>query len=99
MGATDGDIRYDFGGIAAVVGEINGHVGALEAQKAELAGNVNQLLAAWDSTAADAYHASQLKFDQAHLELKEVLQLISSRVGEGNDRMQETNQRAAASWA
>ncbi|WP_024795855.1 WXG100 family type VII secretion target [Tomitella biformata] len=97
MSSPDG-IKYNFGGISQVVGEINSHVGTFEAQKDQLAVSVKELLAVWQSTAADAYHGSQTKFDQAYVELNQVLQLIGSKVQDGSDRMFATNARAAASW-
>lgn len=99
MAISGGEIKYDFGGISQVVEEINGHIASLQSQKEELAANVKELLSVWDSTAATEYHNAQSRFDQAHLELKEVLHLISGNVQSGNDRMFETNARAAASWA
>ena len=97
MTAPD-QIKYNFGGISQVVGEINGHVGNFEAQKEQLAVSVRELLAVWESTAATAYQGSQQKFDQAYVELNQVLQLIGGKVQDGSDRMFAANARAAASW-
>ncbi|MDN5759699.1 MAG: WXG100 family type VII secretion target [Tomitella sp.] len=94
-----GRIHYDFGGISQAASEIDGHVAAFDGHKAELDTNVRTLLASWEGDAQANYHAAQSKFDQAYMELTQVLQLISRKVKEGNDRMSETNARAAASWA
>lgn len=91
-------IKYNFGGISQVVDEINGHVRTFDAQKDELAGNVSELLSVWSSDASEAYHASQRKFDQAYIELNQVLQQISAKVQTGSDTMHAANARAAASW-
>ena len=95
---SNGEIKYNFGGISQVVDEIKSHVGNFEMQKEELAASVRELLAVWESTASEAYHGSQQKFDQAYVELNQVLQLISGKVQDGSDRMFAANARAAASW-
>ncbi len=93
-----GEIKYNFGGISQVVNEINGHVTNFEVQKQQLAASVRELLSVWESSASEAYHGSQLKFDQAYAELNQVLQLIGGKVQDGSDRMFAANARAAASW-
>lgn len=92
-------IHYNFGGIAQAASEIDGHVAAFNGHKQELDGNVRTLLASWDGDAQANYHLAQSRFDEAYLELTQVLQVISRKVSEGNDLMRETNARAAASWA
>ncbi|QDQ98343.1 MULTISPECIES: WXG100 family type VII secretion target [Tomitella] len=94
-----GRIHYDFGGIEQSASEIDGHIAAFNGHKADLDTNVRTLLGSWEGEAQASYHAAQSKFDQAYVELTQVLQVISRKVKEGNDLMHETNARAAASWA
>lgn len=94
-----GRIHYDFGGIAQSAAEIDTHVAAFDGHKADLDANVRKLLGSWEGQAQASYQTTQAKFDQAYAELTQVLQTISRKVKEGNDAMNETNARAAASWA
>ncbi|MBV7292689.1 WXG100 family type VII secretion target [Corynebacterium sp. CCM 8835] len=92
-------IRYQFGEIAAVVGDIRATSGRISQQLEEIKRQIRPMAEAWEGDSAVEYQAAQQKWDNAAAELNLILDTIARTVGEGNDRMSDINRRAAASWS
>ena len=95
----DGTMRYDFGAIDGARADIAGTSGNINGKLADLKSFIAPLVAEWDGKASAAYQAQQAKWDSAAADLNQVLEAIGRAVGAGNDEMNETNNRAASSWA
>lgn len=91
-------IRYDFASIEASRMDIAQSASKLNTMLDDLKAYLQPLVSTWEGEAADAYKAQQLKWDRATAELNQVLDRIGVIVGQGNDAMNDTNRRAAASW-
>lgn len=94
-----GTMRYDFGAIDGARADIAATSAEINGKLADLKGYIAPLVADWDGTASEAYQAQQAKWDSAANDLNRVLEAIGRAVGAGNDDMNATNNRAAASWA
>lgn len=92
------EIRYNFGVIEGARADIASTTAAIEDQLFQLKKFIEPLAATWGGTAAAAYQREQANWDRSAADLKAVLDAIGRAVGSGNEEMQETNNRAAASW-
>ncbi|MEZ2121644.1 MULTISPECIES: WXG100 family type VII secretion target [unclassified Corynebacterium] len=92
-------IRYQFGEIATVVGDIRATSGRISQQLEEIKRQIRPMTETWEGDSAAEYQAAQQKWDNAAHELTVILDTIARTVGEGNDRMSDINRRAAASWS
>lgn len=91
-------IKYEFGAIEAAAADINSTSGRINGLLDELKSIIEPMAATWEGESAAAYQQAQRKWDNAALELNQVLMTISRTVSEGNDAMSDVNRRAAASW-
>lgn len=91
-------IKYEFGAIEAAAADINSTSARINGLLDELKSIIDPMAATWEGESAAAYQQAQRKWDNAALELNQVLMTISRTVSEGNDAMSDVNRRAAASW-
>lgn len=91
-------IKYEFGAIEAAAADINSTSARINGLLDELKSIIEPMAATWEGESAAAYQQAQRKWDNAALELNQVLMTISRTVSEGNDAMSDVNRRAAASW-
>lgn len=94
-----GTMRYDFAAIDGARADIAASSANINGKLADLKAYLAPLVAEWDGAAAEAYQGQQAKWNAAANELNQVLEAIGRAVGAGNDDMNATNNRAAASWA
>ncbi len=82
--------RWNFAGIEAGAGSIQGAVrtthNLLDEGKASLA----KLSAAWGGAGAESYQEVQRRWDQASAELNEALGALSARISEAGQSMAQT---------
>jgi len=98
MGAED-FLRYDFGQLVALAGDIRSNVGKFEETHTELTGYVQNLKNSWESpNARQAYDQAQLKWDTAHRDLLQVLNTIAKVVEDGAVSMKQTDDKNAMTW-
>lgn len=91
-------IKYQFGAIEAAAADINSTSGRINALLADLKSQIQPMVATWEGESALAYQQAQAKWDKSAEELNTILHTISRTVSQGNDRMNDVNRRAAASW-
>ena len=91
-------IRYDFASIEASRMDIAQAASRLNTALSDLKAYLAPMVSTWEGEAADAYQAQQQQWDRAQEALNQVLDRIGVIVGQGNDAMNDTNRRAAASW-
>lgn len=91
-------IRYDFGSIETSRMDIAQAASRLNTALADLKTYLAPMVSTWEGEAAEAYLVQQKKWDEAQEELNQVLDRIGVVVGQGNDSMNDTNHRVAASW-
>ena len=94
-----GSMRYDFAAIDGARADIAGTSGHINGKLANLKDYLTPLVAEWEGAASDAYQVQQAKWNAAANDLNQVLEAIGRAVGTGNDDMNLTNNRAAASWS
>lgn len=91
-------IRYYFASIEGSRMDIAQSAARLNNALDELKSYLAPLVATWEGEAADAYQVQQQRWNRAQEDLNQVLDRIGVVVGQGNDAMNDTNHRAAASW-
>ncbi|TXG92558.1 WXG100 family type VII secretion target [Rhodococcus rhodnii] len=91
-------MKYGFGEMTALAGEIRGDAGRIGQAQDDLQGFVNGLVSTWESSAQQAYQAEQVKWDQAQRDLMTTLEQIAKTVEQGANDMQQTEARNAAQW-
>lgn len=91
-------IKYNFSAIDASSADIQSSAARLNGQLDDLKQMLAPMVSTWEGESADAYNQAQAKWDQAALELNELLDGIGATVSEGNDAMSQVNRAAAASW-
>ena len=94
-----GTMRYDFAAIDGARADIAGSSANINGKLAHLKSYLAPLVSEWEGSASEAYQAQQAKWNAAANDLNQVLEAIGRAVGAGNDDMNATNNRAAASWA
>lgn len=94
-----GTMRYTFGAIDGARADIAASSGNINGKLADLKSYLAPLVADWEGSASEAYQAQQANWDAAANDLNLVLEAIGRAVGAGNDDMNATNNRAAASWS
>lgn len=92
-------IHYSFGDIAAASGDITATTGRINGLLNDLKSTIQPMTATWKGDSAAAYNAAQKQWDNALVELNEVLASIARAVAAGNDAMSDINRSAAASWS
>lgn len=92
-------ISYQFGSIDAAAGDIHSTSGRITGLLDDLKSTIQPMVSTWEGDSASAYQQAQAKWDHAALELNQILATIARTVQDGNSRMSEINQRAAASWS
>ncbi len=92
-------MKYNFGEMLALAGDIRSNSGKLVGTHDELKGYVNGLVGQWESEARESYQAVQKQWDDAHNELIQVLNTIAKVVETGTNDMNTTEGKNASSWA
>lgn len=92
-------MKYNFGEMLALAGDIRSNSGKLVGTHDELKGYVNGLVGQWESEARESYQAVQKQWDDAHNELIQVLNTIAKVVEDGTNDMNTTEGKNASSWA
>lgn len=81
-------MRYVFGAIDQVTGQINAKQATLNSKLDELRHVISPLVADWEGAASESYQDKQRQWDSAALELNHVLESVGRAVGQGNADMQ-----------
>lgn len=93
------EVKYSEAQLIAMAGDIRNAKGRLTETQAELESYVNQLAASWEtSEAKDAYRAKQLRWDDAHNQLMDIMERIAKVVEDGAINMTSTDKMNAARW-
>ncbi|WP_459549348.1 WXG100 family type VII secretion target [Nocardia sp. X0981] len=93
------EVKYSEAQLTAMAGDIRNAKGRLTETQAELESYVSQLAASWEtSEAKDAYRAKQLRWDDAHNQLMDIMERIAKVVEDGAINMTSTDKMNAARW-
>lgn len=93
------EIRYNFGEIEAIMGDLSASKHAVDSLLDELKSFVRSFADAhWNGAAQQAYLATQAKWDGASAELNTVLQSVITCAQRGAAQMQSVEMSNAASW-
>ena len=92
-------IKYDFGAIEVAAGDIRQTNQRIMSHLEDLKATIAPMVDTWQGDSSVAYQDAQRRWDEAAQEISVVLGTIAQTVSDGNARMQDTNARAAASWA
>ncbi|MBA0045722.1 WXG100 family type VII secretion target [Mycobacteroides sp. LB1] len=91
-------ITYNHGEIDALVADVKGIVGKLQAGLEELQHDVQPLIQQAEGQEASAYQDYQKSWHQSAEDLNHILTQLNSKVDQGNQDAQHTDQSAAGAW-
>ncbi len=91
-------ITYNHGEIDALVADVKGIIGKIQAGLEELQPDVNPLIQQAEGQEATAYQEYQKAWHQSADDLNQILTQLNSKVDQGNQDAQHTDQSAAGAW-
>lgn len=94
----DGTMRYTFGSIDALAGDINARVNAVETRIADMAQQINRLTEIWQGAADEGFQATKQAWVTAGEDLNRVLKNIQIAVTQTNQDAQSTENLNASRW-
>lgn len=94
----DGTMKYEFGQIEALAGDINSRVSAIEGILSDLGSKIDNLTSIWQGAADEGFQATKAKWFQASTDLNQVLKQIEIAVNQTNQDAMHTEKQNAARW-
>jgi ESAT-6 family protein len=94
----DGTMRYDFGAIDGLAGDISSRISATENILSDLSNQVNNVTQIWEGSANEGFRVTKGKFEQAYGDLVQVLNQIKIAVTQTNEDAQATESKNASRW-
>ena len=89
-------ISVNHGGLDIGAGDLANGVKAIEDRMNRLEDDLKELKGAWVGNAKDSYTVAKAKWDQAILEMKDLLQKTSLAVSQANQDYRSADQRGAS---
>jgi early secretory antigenic target protein ESAT-6 len=94
----DGTMKYDFGQIGALAGDINTRVSSIEQILGDLGSQINNLTTIWEGAAKGGFQQVKQNWFTAADDLNRVLKQIQIAVTQTNDDAQATENKNTARW-
>jgi 6 kDa early secretory antigenic target len=94
----DGSMRYDFGAIEGLAGDVNSRVAAVESRLGDLKQKIANLTAMYEGSAAGGFQATRNAWDNAATDLNAVLKRIQIADTHTNDSAQQTERANTNRW-
>lgn len=91
--------QWNFAGIEAAAGTIQGNVTSIHALLDEGKQSLAKLAAAWGGSGSESYQAVQQNWDGTAQELNNALQNLSRTIGEAGQAMQSTEGHVTGMFA
>ncbi|MFD9734008.1 WXG100 family type VII secretion target [Umezawaea sp. NPDC059074] len=95
---SDQHIAVDFAQLEGLAGDISSQASTLESTLEDLKGRIAPVVAQWDGSGGAAYAAAQKKWDDAALDLQQVLAQIATAVRAAGEAFQQGEQQNTARW-
>ncbi|KGM18909.1 MULTISPECIES: WXG100 family type VII secretion target [Corynebacterium] len=92
-------IHYNFAQIDQTSMDIKRSSANINRSLETLKKGLQPMVAEWEGESADAYKAAQARWDRSAAELNRILEEVSRKVTQSNDRMRHINRSAANSWS
>ncbi|PFG21281.1 WXG100 family type VII secretion target [Serinibacter salmoneus] len=92
------NITVEFGRVAQAAGDIQAGVAALRARLEDMKGQLAAHEANWTGVASQAYRDVQLRWDNALVEMEQVLQAIGAATRASGENFQAREAANAAAW-
>jgi early secretory antigenic target protein ESAT-6 len=94
----DGTMRYTFGAIDALAGDIGARVAAVETRLGDLQSKINNLTAIWEGAANEGFRQTKQQWETAAADLNQVLKKIQIAVNQTNADAQQTENINKGRW-
>jgi early secretory antigenic target protein ESAT-6 len=94
----DGTMRYDFGAIEGLQGDIGARVTAIETRIADLKAQIDNVTQIWEGSANEGFRATKAAWEQAATDMNQVLKQIQIAVMQTNTDAQATERQNASRW-
>ncbi|BAX99200.1 ESAT-6-like protein [Mycobacteroides stephanolepidis] len=91
-------ITYNHGEIDALVADVKGVIGKIQAHLEELQHDVDPLIQQAEGQEASAYQEYQKAWHQSADDLNQILTQLNSKVDQGNQDAISTDNSAAGAW-
>ena len=95
---NDQNITVDFAHLDGLAGDISSQASTLEGTLEALKGRIAPVVAQWDGETSTAYAAAQKNWDDAALDLQQVLAQIATAVRAAGEAFQSGENQNAARW-
>lgn len=94
----DGTMRYTFGAIDALAGDISTRVSAVETRLGDLQSKINSLVEIWEGGSSEGFRATKQQWEAAAADLNQVLKKIQIAVNQTNTDAQHTEKLNEGRW-
>jgi ESAT-6 family protein len=94
----DGPMRYTFGAIDALAGDIATRVNAVETRLGDLQSKINNLTAIWEGAANEGFRQTKQQWETAAADLNQVLAKIRIAVEQTNADARATEDVNKGRW-
>lgn len=94
----DGTMKYGFGAIDALQGDIGQRVTAVETRLGDLKSQIESVTAIWEGAANEGFRATKAAWEQAANDLNQVLKQIQIAVQQTNADAQATEMKNKGRW-
>jgi len=95
---NDQQIKVNFGSMEALASDIGSQASTLESTLEDLKSRITPVVAQWEGVAGEAYTAAQKNWDDAALDLQQVLAQIGTAVRAAGEAFQAGENQNAARW-
>lgn len=94
----DGTMKYTFGAIDALAGDIGARVSAIETRLGDLKSKIDNVTAIWEGSANEGFRNTKQQWENAATDMNQVLQKIKIAVDQTNADAQQTENINRGRW-